>query len=160
MNIEPLYYLIGYKINIFGRNSASYAVYSESDINRVKYINKAWELFKASPFGIGFGSTIQKMGIYSHNNFLEVLVSGGIIGFFVYYCLYFYIVILHWGNREKWISQYFLITLVSLLVFEIWQVTYLYVIPMIFLCCAAVTDTKSNSGMTDKGSYNHFNYRL
>ncbi len=160
MNIEPLYYLIGYKINIFGKNSSSYAIYSESDINRVKYINKAWELFKESPFGIGFGSTIQKMGIYSHNNFLEILVSGGIIGFVVYYCLYFHIFILHWSNRDKWLSQYFLITLIALLVFEIWQVTYLYLVPMIFLCCAAVTSTSNNNETVNKSINNHIKYRL
>ena len=160
MNIEPLYYLIGYKINIFGKNSSAYALYSESDINRVKYINKAWELFKESPFGIGFGSTIQKMGIYSHNNFLEILVSGGIIGFVVYYCIYLHIFILHWANRDKWLSQYFLITLTSLLVFEIWQVTYLYLVPMIFLCCAAVTSTRSNNEMVNKSANNHIKYRL
>lgn len=160
MNIEPLYYLIGYKINIFGKNSTSYAVYSQSDINRVTYLNKAWELFKESPFGIGFGSTIQKMGIYSHNNFLEVLVSGGIIGFLIYYCIYLHIFIIHWANREKWLSQYFLITLFALLVFEIWQVTYLYLVPMIFLCCAAVTNTRTNRDSINKGVEKHIKYRL
>lgn len=66
---------------------------------RQEMINVGLRQFSRSPFiGIGFGSTHvltrQYLGLntYLHNNFIEVLVSGGIIGFVIYYAMYLYVI--------------------------------------------------------------------
>lgn len=55
---------------------------------RVAMINKAIELFKKEPiFGHGLNSFTLLGGFntYSHNNYVEILVNSGIIGFLLYY---------------------------------------------------------------------------
>ena len=136
MNVESLYYLIGYKLNY---NSSDYTFYAISDSNRERFAEQAMQLFREWPFGIGFGTTISKMGIHSHNNLIEILVSGGIFGFVVYYYIYAWIFMKYWKTKKQLLSQYFLITIFALFILEFWQITYLYSIPMVFICIATTT---------------------
>ena len=39
-------------------------------------------------FGAGTASTIYYLGVYSHNNFLEMLINSGLFGFCVFYSVY------------------------------------------------------------------------
>lgn len=60
----------------------------ESVLGRQNMILVGWELFKKHPFwgtGLSSFSVISGFGTYSHNNYIEVLVSLGIIGFLIYY---------------------------------------------------------------------------
>lgn len=66
---------------------------------RQMLIDLSWNLFKQKPFfGNGLNSTsslifnVIGLDTYSHNNFIEVLVDGGIIGLFAFYQIYFYII--------------------------------------------------------------------
>ena len=63
---------------------------------------------------------------YLHNNFIELLASGGIIGFLIYYAMYFYNLIILWKNRNNIINQtnIYLILLVCFLILDYGQVTY------------------------------------
>lgn len=70
-----------------------------SSLVRSAYIKLGFEQFLRTPlFGIGMGSTYILTGQYSthstylHNNFVEVLASGGIIGFVCYYSMHAYII--------------------------------------------------------------------
>ncbi len=65
---------------------------------REAYIQLGWAHFLQSPIGgIGIGNTyfISQMFIgkstYLHNNYIELLASGGIIGFGLYYSIYVYL---------------------------------------------------------------------
>lgn len=66
---------------------------------RKNMILLGWEQFKKTPFlGIGIGNSgpVVLIGTkydnaYLHNNFIELLACGGIIGFLIYYNMYFYI---------------------------------------------------------------------
>lgn len=66
---------------------------------RQQYIKVGMGQFYKHPLiGIGMGSSgavlLESFGrdTYFHNNYVEILASGGIVGFFVHYGIYFYIV--------------------------------------------------------------------
>lgn len=101
MKVDIMYDLIGfrlesmYKAYIYGEES------SESSFNiRQDMINKGIEYFKKRPL-MGYGVSNyrylykQDMGkeTYSHNNFIELLVNNGIIGFLIYYIFYINVIL-------------------------------------------------------------------
>lgn len=74
----------------------------KSSIARKKMIEIGWQQFLKTPFlGIGLGNSTmlngQRLGIwsYSHNDYIENLVNGGVIGFLIYYGNLLYIGIRH-----------------------------------------------------------------
>lgn len=71
-----------------------------SSIKRMRYIQIGLEQFKQNPFlGIGIGSSgellSRHVGIntYLHNNFVELLACGGLLGFFCFYSIYIHLLI-------------------------------------------------------------------
>ena len=140
MNIEPLYYLVGHKVDFFS-DSATYALYGESDEERKYAALGGLRTFLENPLGIGFGNSYNYIGIYAHNNFVEVLMDGGLIGFVIYYWVYVRALLLHYRNRNKnQLSKFIFVTTVGLLLLEINQVTYLYSIPVVYLAIMLNSD--------------------
>lgn len=137
MNIEPLYYLIGHKIDFMGNASAAH-MYDHSDATRKVLINEGMSLFYNHPiFGIGYGNTLSILGLYTHNNYVEILASGGIIGFAIYYSMYAYTLIKSVRYRKKSpLALYVFASVIGLLVLEYFQVTYLYGMPWMFIAIA------------------------
>lgn len=133
MNIEPLYFLVGHKIDVFGGSSA-YLMYGESDQERMNAAIGGLRTFLAFPLGIGFGNSYNYIGIYAHNNFVEVLMDGGLVGFLAYYWVYARGILIGFRNKENCpISKFIFVTTIGLLLLEIQQVTYLYSIPIVYL---------------------------
>ncbi len=69
---------------------------SSSDESRFSMIEKGFNMFLENPIlGYGAGAFKAKagFGIYSHNNYIELLVNYGFLGFFIYYSFFFKIVI-------------------------------------------------------------------
>ena len=133
LNIEPLYYMIGHKIDVF-RDNSYYLMYEGSDNIRKRLIKDGLMLFSNNPFGIGFGASSNYLGGYAHNNFVEILISGGLMGFLIYYSLYIYI----WISSKKYkqsdlLSKYVYVSIIGLFILEMGQVTYLYTVPLYFL---------------------------
>lgn len=100
---------------------------------RQRFIQLGIEQFFKTPFlGIGIGSTgemlAQQIGhrTYLHNNFVELLASGGIVGFCVYYSIYVYLAYNLWKLREfsKGESDICLIILGIVLVMDYGLVSY------------------------------------
>lgn len=131
MHIEPLYFLVGHKIDFFSDNKA-YSMYDGSDDNRLALALGAVNLFLEHPLGIGFGNTINYLGTYAHNNYVEILASLGIIGFLTYYGIYFYGLHEAFKYRRNELCRYCLYTIVGLMIIEFGQVTCLYPIIYIF----------------------------
>lgn len=145
LNIEPLYYLIGHKIDVF-RGNSYYLMYEGSDNIRKRLISGGITLFFNNPFGIGFGASTSYLGEYAHNNFVEILISGGLIGFLIYYSLYAYILIKsNTLKKNDLLSKYIYISLIGLLILEIGQVTYLYTVPLYFLTFSGTYCIKKNN---------------
>ena len=62
-----------------------------SDMNRMRFIEYGISLIKEKPihgWGLQNFRYVTGTGAYSHNNFIEVFVSTGIIGFLIYYSMY------------------------------------------------------------------------
>ena len=92
-----------------------------SVIQRELYIQAGWKQFLKTPIlGVGIGNTNQVAiaatghNTYLHNNFIELLASGGIVGFCIYYGMILYLVIklLPFALRKESVSDACLITLI------------------------------------------------
>lgn len=82
----PLFSVINERITSFFSGELNV-----SDLNRMRFIEEGIRLIKERPiFGWGLANYayVSGVGVYSHNNFVEVWVSTGIVGFLVYYSMY------------------------------------------------------------------------
>ena len=63
---------------------------SVSDMRRITYIRRGLSQFLKSPFwGNGMNYSEFMFGTYSHNNYVEMLLNFGIIGFCIHYYSHF-----------------------------------------------------------------------
>ena len=138
MNIPVLYNLIGYRIE----NALLFFELSESTdssiIVRNRMIESAVDLFnKRQWFGWGMdyfkGSDQSGLGYYSHNNYLEILSGGGIVGFVIYYFRYILLltkqvraILVCREEKEKRILVSCIGFFIIMVVLEYWQITYFY----------------------------------
>ena len=133
MKIDALYFIIGHKIDFFS-DSANYTMYEETNSDRMNLLQTGLRLCWEYPYGIGFGGSNRFMGVYTHNNFVEVLLSLGLFGFVVYYAAYYLVAIYGWKNKKNdLVYDYLFYTVVGLMAVEIGQVTCLYTMPVVFL---------------------------
>ena len=59
---------------------------SASDSERSTFISQGLKYWMKSPiWGNGLGASVYYMGMYAHNNFVEILMSLGILGFTIFY---------------------------------------------------------------------------
>jgi O-antigen ligase len=93
-NNEYLYNIIGFRVIDFlgtlGFNIEG-AEYSNSTALRLMMYKLGYEAFKSKPiFGGGwfYFSSYSGLGTYSHSNYMELLVTYGIIGFLIYYSMF------------------------------------------------------------------------
>lgn len=100
---------------------------------RFRMIQIGWEQFLKTPFaGIGIGCShlvsVREMGVdvYLHNNFIELLSGGGIIGFSIYYSMYVFLLVDFWKYRKYKNSSYYicLVMMIMLLAMDYGMVSY------------------------------------
>lgn len=94
---EYFYNIIGFRVVDFlgtlGFNISN-AHDSYSTELRMKMYKIGWELFKQKPFfgsGWFYFGVYSGLGTYTHNNFMEMLVTYGIMGFTMYYSMFLYV---------------------------------------------------------------------
>lgn len=98
-----------------------------SSETRAKMIKVGWQQFKNTPFlGIGFGNSPElnwrMLGyyVYSHNDYIEHLVNGGVVSLFLYYSTIIYLAIKHIKlikvNRKPELVMSFVIIIMYLVV--------------------------------------------
>ena len=99
---------------------------------RQRMIGLGWEQFLKTPIlGIGMGNarimtSVVGYDSYLHNNYIELLTNGGVVGFALYYAIYIYLIINLIRHRAKGdhISRLCLILIVCLLVMDYGAVSY------------------------------------
>lgn len=154
MNVPVLYNIIGVRVEnllltLSGESSAEASLE-----DRQKLVEMGWEHIKENPW-IGYGYDCFKMvsgrgrdgfvkqgvaGFYSHNNYIELLFGGGIIGFALYYLPVLYLLRKLWkGLRKDPCICYLLAILVSKLAMEYAYVSYYervdtYIVAIILGC--------------------------
>ena len=133
----PIFYkFVGYRVESAIESFTSSDTDDSSIIVRRRLIKRAVELYKEKPI-LGWGMDYFKssgqsdLGYYTHNNFLEILSGGGIVGFIIYYSKY--VLLLSLLLKKKLRNKYDLITIRSCIVFlllmvfiEYWQIVYIY----------------------------------
>ncbi len=114
---------------------------------RSYYIDLAQRMFSESPlFGKGMGNFAKIIdnvymldGVYSHNNFWQILSELGLVGFILYYSMYFFVIVrLAKGtfiNKSR-INMLFLTFMVLLLILETGLVTYNSKMPHVIIAIA------------------------
>lgn len=126
LKIPTLYNLIGVRIEglIAGFSGEGKGVADASTLTRLAFIAYGIELIYDRPLlGYGPDSFIYLYGqshpgawiAYSHNNFIEIAVSIGIIGLIIYYWIYYKILYTLWRLYKKYNTPQYLI-LFSLLI--------------------------------------------
>lgn len=131
INVDWLYVVVGHRL--VGEGGVA-----ESDGLRVTAAFEAVDAILAAPLGTGWGSSgrfLADLG-YTHSNYLEVLVSVGLLGLVVYYSLHV-LVISRWRRVSPAVRPAVMAFMVSGLTVDIFQVTYLYKGPMIVLALGA-----------------------
>lgn len=127
MKVPTLYDIAGKRveaiIDVFiGQKKGDY-----SSRVRMEMIETGKYLFKINPiigYGIGSYSVLSGYGSYSHNNYIELLVGLGIVGTFIYYSIYAYVIIQLFKVRKRMHGNPLLIMVLTLLAIEYGLVSY------------------------------------
>ena len=100
MNYEPLYNVMGKRVEDMISGLFGGGTDDGSFNDRARFIEYGLRWFGNRPllgYGIGNFSELsaaqfgEMYDTYAHNNFIEILVSGGIVGFVIYYAAYLYV---------------------------------------------------------------------
>ena len=165
LNVSFLYNIIGVRVeNLLSALSGETAAEASLE-DRQKLVSLGLEYIKEKPW-IGYGFDCFKLvsgigpngkvgigsvGFYSHNNYIELLFGGGIIGFTLYYLPVLYLLIkLIKRNRKNICMPYLLAMVISLLAVEYARVTYYarvdaYITGVILGCVLIVGKDKERS---------------
>lgn len=122
VNVPLLYEIVGYRLEtliltLFGAESAT-----ESDQIRNLMVSSGINLIKDRPFlgyGLGGFAKVSGLGVYSHNNYIELLVGIGIVGTVIYYYIYIYIIKQLYSIRNISVAIPFLSVMIVLLIIEL-----------------------------------------
>ena len=103
----------------------------------------AYLLYKSKPlFGHGIGAFEAEHGEYSHNNYLEVLSSVGVIGMILMGLIYLLVAFEAIKLRSFRLKIHFLLAVASLLLYDIALVSYTakfqMLAPMLFVACIVI----------------------
>ncbi len=100
---------------------------SQTDQNRINMISGGMSAFLESPiFGNGTGYSYVLFGTYSHNNFVEILMNYGIVGFSIYYLHYLFLIPKLWkmAKNKDIYAIYFLTYIILQILLSIGWVNY------------------------------------
>lgn len=144
-NVPQLYNTIGFRmeslINLFtGHGLDSY------DMGRQEMIYYGLNFWAQKPlFGYGINNYqilyagISGRYVYSHNNYIEILVNVGMIGFVAYYAYYIYLLRKLWNKKGNSLNlrNFFIAYVICLLPFELGAITYNFTFIQLFLALAS-----------------------
>ena len=145
MNIDELYMAVGRRFesmwNHLQNDSGDYSMFA-----REMFISYAQQYFLEKPIiGSGAVTFLSKLGAdigmyaYAHNNYYELLVGVGLVGFTIYYSFYAYLFIKLMKMSFKFrdlTAKAMLTMLISIMICEYGIVLYYSVYALIFLCIA------------------------
>lgn len=101
----PIFSNIMSRLSLLSTRQKNYNGIIASDIRQV-YNIIGWNLFREHPFvGIGIHNASLYISMYYghphlHNNFIELLACGGIVGFLIHYSFYIYLFMQFWHMRK------------------------------------------------------------
>ncbi len=127
--------------DLFGGEDASVV----GDKNRMLYLAGGFQAFLEKPiFGHGFCYSYHIFGAYSHNNFVEILMCHGIVGFLIYY--FVFVRMMHDCYRSRIdhrLKVFVYLVLLKMLLEDVGSVTYYnratFLMLSILACCISAT---------------------
>ena len=161
MNVDELYRSVGRRFesmwNHLQNNEGDNSMYA-----RNMFISYAKQYFLEKPIiGSGAATFSSKFGFdtgfyaYAHNNYYEILVGGGLVGFSIYYSFYAYLFIKLMNIGFKFgdlTAKAMLTMLVSIMICEYGIVLYYSIYALIFLCAAYLYVCVFDNAMSKKQS--------
>ncbi|GAE28190.1 hypothetical protein JCM9140_4398 [Halalkalibacter wakoensis JCM 9140] len=130
INVPELYGIIGYRLE---QSVTNFLNGQSLDSTRESLVEIGINLFKEKPilgWGTGNYSFVSGTGLYSHNNFIELLSSLGIIGLIMFYIFYI-IFIYNIFKLPKYIKPFMYTLTISLLLSDLaapsYSVLYIHV---------------------------------
>ena len=108
----PIFEILRSRMNGLWSIVTGTAVKGTSGYIRMVYNETGIELFKQHPIlGIGLHNASRYIGqyyghVHFHNNFIELLACGGIVGFLVHYSIYFCLFVFFWKTRKNRTKEY------------------------------------------------------
>ncbi len=153
MRIHALYDLIGYRIaslfDVLGGGKGE-----DTTVTRAFMIEYGFELFLQNPiwgyglnyFSVSYGE-ISGHEVYAHNNYIELMVSGGLVLLFLYYSKFVSVIRSLFKNHEHNLQSVLILSILLTLIFsDMASVTYYnrayYAIFGLALACANISDQK------------------
>lgn len=98
VNNSYFYNIIGFRVvDFLGTLGFNVGYYNESTSTKLRLLmySLGWQAFKEHPLlggGYFYFSQFSGLGTYTHNNYLEMLVNYGILGFTLYYSMFVYVI--------------------------------------------------------------------
>lgn len=132
MNIPIFYNKIGYRLEetinyLFTGYTAEASMTSRN--NMIKIGMDYYRLKPITGYGLDAYRDLPKTyGVYSHNNFVEILVSGGVIGFIIYYSTMVFVIIrlifIKVSDKMKQGKYLFISIIIIMIIMDYWSVSY------------------------------------
>lgn len=130
MNIPELYYIVGRRIEGLLAQFTGNGVVDNSTQVRMRMVEYGVYWFQKKPI-LGYGIDNYKdlyanmVGsyMYSHNNYIELLVGTGIVGTLSYYSIYIYI-LMKSINKKSTFFTFIMVLIITLLITEVGLVSY------------------------------------
>ncbi len=105
---------------------------------RLAFARVAWEMFGEHPlFGTGVDTVRAYLGVYSHNNYTELLANGGIVGFVLFYMIYIFAFVKALYVKEHFIRLFLLTYVLILFVYDLGGVSYYEKLSLMMIVTAA-----------------------
>jgi O-antigen ligase len=111
-------YLLNRNVLAFNRLTQMFDGQESSFSERKYLISLGYKIWRQSPLvgeGLGQFAATSGFGKYSHNNYIEILVSGGVIALLLYYSIYTQIIYYAFKSQRNEITYSLLIVITMLL---------------------------------------------
>ena len=122
----PVFDTINYRMEQLGKNLSGKGGGDSSSATRANMIIDGWNLYKdriLTGYGINNYRIVSRYRTYAHNNFIEILVDTGLIGFVLYYFIYWNVLKNLWKTKHDSGKALFCIFLIRFIM-EIAVITY------------------------------------
>jgi O-antigen ligase len=109
---------------IFGAFDGHHA--DSSTAERLSFLHIMIEVFKENPF-LGTGVNTSRVflhGFYSHNNYIEILGTLGLVGLMLYYSAYAHLVWKIFRVKAFWVKYYLFVFIMVILLYDFAAVTF------------------------------------
>ncbi len=105
---------------------------------RLEFIATALQTFKENPlFGTGVDTVRSYQGVYSHNNFTELLADCGLTGLVLYYAIHFFVLVKAWYVKDQFIRFLLIFFVLAVFVYDMGGVSYYDKLNLMMLVIAA-----------------------